>query len=176
MPALNQIIKFSALIALTIAISTFILFTIKDKIYSKAVQISKERSLLISMDKREDTFAELKKYYGIVKKDLPEIKSLFPTIDDVDGFIDRVENLAAEFGGTKTIKFDSSSEIFGQNLRKLNFTIVFSGKKEFFSRFTDELADLPYFTKINKIEIKNSSDSEASPDLMIIDASIFLKK
>lgn len=176
MPRFNQIIKISVLIVLTVVFSTLILFAIKDKISTKASQISQGRTMLISMDKRESGFVDLKDDYGIVKENLPLAKDLFPAIDDMDSFIDRVDRLALELGGTNIMKFDNNPEIFGQNLRKLNFTIVFSGKGEFFPKFINEFDKLPYFTKINGIEIRNASNSTANPDVITIDASIFLKK
>jgi len=153
-----------------------ILFSIKNNISAKAGQISQGRTMLISIDQRESSFVNLKDNYGIVKNDLPATKNLFPTIDDMDNFIDRIDSLATELGGTKIIKFENNPEIFGQNLRKLNFTIIFSGKKEFFSRFINEFDKLPYFTKINRIEIKNTPENTDGPDVITISAAIFLKQ
>jgi len=176
MPKFNQIIKLAILILLTIASSALVVFAIKNKISEKASLVAQKRAILASMDKREDNFLNLKNNYGIVTANLPLVKIYFPTIDEVENFMDRADGLAVELGGTKTIKFDNNPELFGLNLRKLNFTIIFSGKKELFARFTQELGKLPYFTKINRIEIKNTQDSSANPDVMTINGSLFLKR
>lgn len=176
MPKFNQIIKFSILILSTIVFSMLVIFTIKDKISAKANLISQKRAMLISLDKRENNFMSLKNNYGVVTANLPMVKIYFPTIDDVESFMDRIDDLAVELGGIKTIKFDNNPELFGQNLRKLNFTIIFSGKKELFSRFADKLDKLPYFTEIKKIEIKNAPDSSVNPDIMTMNGSLFLKR
>lgn len=172
----RQIVKISALAVLAVIFSVLALFVIKDKISAKVNQISQRRTMVMSLDKRENNFVNLKKDYQIVKTELPEAKSLFPGIDDMDAFIDSTDNLSNELGGNKTIKFENNPELFGTNVNKLNFTLVFSGKKEFFSKFLEQLTRLPYFTKINKIDIKNSQDPAADPDAMTITASIFLKK
>lgn len=176
MPISKPIIKISAFVVITAASSTLALFVMKDKISAEVNQISQRRNMVISLDKRESNFVNLKKDYAIVSDGLPKARSLFPGIDDMDDLIDRIDKLSLELGGSNTIKFDNNPESFSANTNKLNFTIVFSGKKEFFSKFTDRFSKLPYLTKINRIEIRNSQNSEAAPDLMTIGASVFLKK
>lgn len=176
MPKSNQIIKLSILILFAIIFSILVIFAIKDKISAKASLISQNRAMLISLDRRENSFINLKNSYGIVSENLPIVKSYFPIMDDVESFIDRIDNITTEFGGTKMIRFDNNPEVFGQNLRKLNFTLTFSGKRELFSKFANKLDKLPYFTKINKIDIRNSTDSSVNPDIMTINASLFLKR
>lgn len=172
----KHIIKISAFIVLAIISSTTVLFVIKDKISTKVNGISQRRSMVISLDKRESNFLNLKKDYGIVKENLPKAKSLFPGIDDIDTFIDSVDKLSFELGGSKTVKFENNPESFGTSVNKINFTVVFSGKNEFFSRFIEEFKRLPYFIKINRIDIRNSQNPLAAPDSMTIGASIFFKK
>jgi len=176
MPISKPIIKISAFVVIAAICSTLALFVMKDKISTEVNEISQRRNMVISLDKRESNFVNLKKDYAIVSDGLPKARSLFPEIDDMDDLIDRIDKLSLELGGSNAIKFDNNPEPFSSNTNKLNFTIVFSGNKEFFSKFTDEFSKLPYLTKINRIEIRNSQNPDTAPDLMTIGASIFLKK
>lgn len=173
----SQIIKIFAFIVAVIAISAVVLFTLKDKIATKAGQIARGRSMIISLDKRENDFVNLKNDYGLVKTNLPKIKSHYLEVDDLDKFIEFSENSAREFGGTSTIRFSGTGDPFGQNLKKLDFTLSFSGKKEFFANFVTEIQKFHYIIKIGKIDMKYAPDSEPdSMDILNINASIFTKK
>lgn len=176
MPISKPIIKISAFVVITAILSALALFIMKDKISAEVNKISQRRNMVISLDKRESNFVNLKRDYAIVNDGLPKARSLFPEIDDMDDLIDMIDKLSLELGGSNTIKFDNNPEFFSSNTNKLNFTMVFSGKKEFFSKLIDGFSKLPYLIKINRIEIRNSQNPETAPDLMTIGASIFLKK
>lgn len=179
MPSTKQVINISILIFLLIVFSAIALFTLKDWISSKADQISNERAMISALESRESNFANLKDNYDIVKEELPKLKSLLPEIDDLDGFVGDADSTAKDLGGAVDIKFATSSESFGQSLRKLDLTMTFSGKKEFFSKFIADLESLPYIVKINKIDIRNSSSvasAENASDTLTAAVTIFLKR
>lgn len=171
----KQIVRVIVLIFIAVALSAVILFALKNKLSTKAKQISDRRAMAISLDKRESNLVALKGSYNIVSDNISKARSLFPEIDNMDELVEAIDKVSMEFGGTSTIKFENQTGLFGQNTRKLDFTLIFSGRKEFFSRFIKAMKDMDYFIEIRKIEIKSSSENVTIPDSMTVNASIFIR-
>jgi hypothetical protein len=159
-------------------ISFAAVFMIKEKIETKANQISERRIMLVAMEKNEDNFLQIKESYKIVQNDLPVIKQYFPDEDNIDSFVDNIQSLAEKSGGKQILKFEplNKSAIEGINLRKLTLSSTVYGNTGIFIKYLQGIQNMPYFIRIDRIEIKNAVGTSDINGQMFIEASLFIKK
>ncbi len=174
----NYIIKLIIAMLVIAILSLAAVFFIKGKIETKANQISERHIMLVALENNEENFLQIKESYKIVQKNLPAIKSYFPEEDNIDSFINSIQNLAEKNGGSQILKFEpmNKSQAEGANLRKLNFSSTIYGNTNTFIKYLDGLKAMPYFVKINRTEIRNSLGTSDINGQMLIEASLFIKK
>lgn len=174
----NYIIKLIIAMFVMAILSLAAVFMIKNKIETKACQILERHIMLLSMENNEENFLQIKESYKIVEDNLPAIKQFFPEEDDIDGFINDIQNLAEKNGGSQTLTFEplNKSAAEGINLKKLNFSSTVYGNMNVFTKYLDGIRNMPYFVKIDRIEIKNSAGTSDISGQMFVEACLFIKK
>lgn len=174
----NYIIRLIIAMLIIAILSLTAVFIIKEKIQTKADQISERHVMLVALENNEENFLQIKESYKIVQDNLPVIKQYFPEEDNIDNFIYSIQSLAEKNGGSQILKFEpmNKSQIEGNNLRKLNFSSTIYGNMDTFIRYLEGIKAMPYFVTINKAEVRNSLVTSEINGQMFIEASLFIKK
>lgn len=174
----KPVLKIISLIIAIVVLSLLAIFEIKKKIEIKAKQIFEKQTMLAAIENRNENYSSLKSKYEIVKENLPIMKNLLPEEENLDVPIKALENLAPETNNTQMLKFESaaSSKTEGENAKKINFSTTLTGNFETFTKYLEDLYNMPYFIKINSIDVKNSTGIYSSNGQMTINATLFYRK
>jgi len=174
----NQIIKLVVLIIIIIAVSTSIVFILKNKIEIKAAQLQEKRNMLEILEKRDENFLELKSTNELVEKNLPIIEDMLPDEKNIERFVTILENIAAKTNNDQILVFNpiKNSKPAGEKIDSLEFSITLIGNSHSFINYLEELKKLPYFIKIKNVIIENNLGIVNNSSKMNLKSEIYIKR
>ena len=174
----NPIIKLSALIVITIAISISFIFILKDKIESMAAQLQEKRNMLEILEKHDENFLDLKSTNKLVEKNFLIIETMLPDEKSIEKFVAALENIAAKTNNNQFLVFSSieNSKQVGEKINSLEFSVTLTGNSYSFIDYLEELKKMPYFIKIKNITIENGSGIANNNSQMNLKSEIYIKK
>ncbi len=161
-----------------IVLSLLAVFEIRKKIEIKANQILEKQIMLAVVENKNENYYNLKSKYEIVKENLPLIKNLLPEEENLDIIIKTLEDFAIKTDNTQILKFEpvANFKAEGENVRKINFSATLTGNFETFTNYLGALYDMPYFIKINSIDVRNSTNIYNINGQMTINATLLYRK
>lgn len=166
---LKQISKpmFRAIIFL---IASFVLcFYFAGRINKISNDIMEKRELLSLYQNSQEQYAVLKEDFSKISSHIDKVRGVFPQSENVLSFINAFENLAASNGIQQYFKFENVTPqpVFGLNLFQIPFNVTLSGTKAQFLNYLAGLERLPYFTKIDFLNMTTVQDFESQAQIII---------
>lgn len=155
----HALIMFAA-VGITIIVLLF--FTKKIELITSTV--IKNRNLVSMLEKRTELFSTLKRDTLLVGTNDKQIESAFPPADNILEFISVLDSLALKNGVTQSFHFDNptpASDITAPfPLSIIGYSNSISGGNvSFLSNYLKGFEGLPYFTKINSLNITSSDET-----------------
>jgi len=174
----NPIIKLLALVVIIIAISTSVVFILKNKIENRATQLQEKRNMLEILEKRDENFLELKSANKLVEKNLPTIKDMLPDEKNIEKFVTTLENIATKTNNNQVLIFNpiENSKPAGEKIDSLEFSITLIGNSYSFINYLEEFEKLPYFIEIKNVVIKNNSGIANNNSQMNLKLEIYIRR
>lgn len=139
------------------------------KINSVSETITEKRAMLSLYQNSQEQVAVLKEDFPKISNHIDRVENIFPSSENILPFINAVENLSGTSGVQQTFKFGNiiPQPISDIGLSTISFNVALSGNRNQFSMYLSQLEKLPYFTKIESINMVTAQGFDGSSQMSI---------
>lgn len=140
--------RFLLTAVLTISILLIFIFVLGKRISALANEIQDKKNQIEALANREKNINQLQDDYFKIKDDIPQVTKILPDQENVQEFIQYLEDLARYTSINMQIIFDDKINTEVQKNKYLIFDINISGKGINTQKFWQTMEKGPYFIKI----------------------------
>lgn len=159
--------------------SVAVVLFLSHEIKSIATASYQSHSLANTLGKRADLLTTLKYDSEVVGDDDVAIEQAFPSSDNILGFIETLEKLGIKHGATQKTSFGTPTltEInAGVPIAAVSYNINFTAPLASIILYLKDFESLPYFTKIDSINVAAASKEGISqPGTVALHAIVYTK-
>lgn len=173
---LKQLLKpiLKAMIFLIISLVVSLYFASQIKSISEV--LTEKRAMLSLYQNSQEQFAVLKEDFPKIQKHIDKVENAFPSSENMLPFINAVENLPGASGVSQSFKFENivPQPIPNLGLNVIPFNVVLSGNRTQFLAYLSLLEKLPYFTKIESMNMTAAQGLDG-PSQMNLRGILYIK-
>lgn len=131
--------------------------------------IIEKRAMLSLYQNSQEQFAVLKEDFPKISKHIEKVENAFLSSENILPFISAVENLSGASGAQQSFKFENIIPQFipDLGLNTVSFNVSLSGNRSQFSTYLSLLEKLPYFTKIESMNLITAQGFDGSSQMSI---------
>lgn len=148
---LRPILK--AVIFLIISLIASLYFASRIKDISEV--LTEKRAMLSLYQNSQEQFAVLKEDFPKISKNIDKVENAIPSSESMLPFISAMENLSGASGVQQSFRFESVAPqpVLDLGLNAIPFNVTLSGNRTQFMAYLSLLEKLPYFTKIESMNM-----------------------
>lgn len=148
------------------------------KINAISDEIIEKRTILFIYQNSREQFAVLREDSQALSQRIDTVINVFPSSENVLAFINAMEDLAAKNGMQHTFKFETAGLQPDQdlNLNKIPFNISLNGTPSQFLGYLNGLEKMPYFTKVDSLNVSSLQGGEGGQSQMNIRGLLYVRQ
>lgn len=173
---LKQLLKpiLKTMIFSVVSLATSLYFASRIKDISDV--ITEKRAILSLYQNSQEQFAVLKEDFPKISKNIDKVENTIPSSESMLPFISAMENLSGASGVQQSFKFESIAPqpVLDMGLNAVPFNVTLSGNRAQFMAYLSLLEKLPYFTKIESVNMTAAQGLDG-PSQMNLRGVLYIK-